>query len=84
MELKSYTSEEGEAFRKALPCVNFVTPHVLGYYSIKNGIAEIAEGILFNNSLYRITVVKNDKHIKTLSKCVNTLEEVEEYLKSFK
>ena len=81
MELETVSSKTGNDFRKIVKYRNFITPHVLGYLKTDNSIIEISEGEGFKkNTIYGITVVKNDKHNHDLSKAEYSWFKVEEYV----
>lgn len=81
MVLLEFTSKEGELFRQVVKSVNFMTPRILGYSSIKDGIAEISTGDKFLGiKMYGITVEIHNIKRDDLSKCVHSMEEVEDYI----
>ena len=70
-------------FRSVLPHPNFITNIRLGYILTKQGIVEVSKGsgIGPNNILYGVTVVSGAKRCIDLDKCLDSYEEVEEYIK---
>ena len=81
MELLDGNSNEATSFRQIVKSVNFMTPRILGYLSIKDGIAEISTGDKFLDvEMYGVTVIINNKRSHNLSKCVHSMQEVEDYI----
>ena len=70
-------------FKKIVKGTNFVTPTVLGYYSIKDGVAELSYGTGFRHEpIFGVTVVKNGKHDHELSNPFFDKKEAIEYIAS--
>lgn len=83
MQLETFNSKVGNDFRQVVKYTNFITPDILGYLKINNSIIEISEGeSLTKNTIYGVTVVKNNKHNHHLSKAEHSWSKVEEYIDS--
>lgn len=77
--------EAKQIFKAVVKNKNFMTPTLVGYKKIKYGAAEITSGEGFSgNTIYGITVVKHGVHNHDLSKCVHSIDEVNEYINSLK
>ena len=77
-----FNSKEGKEFRQVIKGTNLITPYFIGYERILDGVVEISKGEkLFDTEMYGVTVMKNNKHDFNLSKCLHSMEEVEEYIK---
>ncbi len=82
MKLEPYESTIGQHFRALLKNKNLITNKVLGYINTNHGIAEISTGSKFLDiEMFGVTIVSDYKHDTKRSKCVNSMKEVEEYIK---
>ncbi len=70
----------GELFRSIVNGKNFMTPHLLGYYSVTNGEAELTEGDFMGDDIYGVTVVLNNVHETELSKKCDSITEALNYI----
>ena len=53
-----------KAFTSVVTGRNFITPKILGYYSINNGAAELSCGDgIFGSVIYGVTVVRNGRQV---------------------
>ncbi len=60
---------------------NFMTPTLLGYYEIPNGVAELSEGEgIFTEKLYGVTVVRNSQRDNDNSTCFTSKQEALDYI----
>lgn len=85
MEKIKYDEEQSLAqqFNLVVKGKNIITPNLIGYRKIPNGIVEITEGTGFSNEkVYGVTVVQNGIHDHDKSKCCHSIEEVEEHIKT--
>lgn len=81
-DLDNYYSELGKRFREVVKGTNWITPTFISYREIKDGVVEISIGPkIFDLPMFGITVVKNNIMNRELSKCLHSMEEVEEYIK---
>lgn len=81
MELLPFESKIGIQFREVVKGNNFMTPRLLGYINTKKGICEITTGNKFLDvEMFGVTVVTNNVKNNDLSKNLNSLKEVEEYI----
>ena len=73
-----------EEFSAIVKGRNFVTPNILGYVEIENGVAKISEGrgILSKDPIYGVTIVKNGKHDYELSKPFHDWKKLKQYVQS--
>ena len=75
-------SSKGKEFRTIIKGRNFMTPNILGYISIPNGIVELSEGTFVKTNLFGVTVLKDDVHRRDLSKSFNDWNDAIYYIKS--
>lgn len=74
-----------EIFKNIVKGENFMTPNVLGYYKIKNGSTELSQGEGFTgNTIYGVTVVRDNEHNHDLSQVFYSELEAREYINSLK
>ena len=73
-----------QEFREVVKGGNFVTPIIIDFIKIKNGVCELSTGIIFGKKVYGVTVVINKKHEYDLSKLFTTKEEAIEYVETLK
>ena len=72
-----------QQFKKVVKGKNFMTPNVIGYYQIANGVAELSYGMGFNHRyVFGVTVVQNKKHNSELSDLFFDKKEAIEYIAS--
>lgn len=77
--------EIGKKFRKVVKGKNFITPYVIDYYEIKNGVCELSKGRgFFSDYLYGVTVVQNGIKNDEISTCFQEEEEAKNYINSLK
>ena len=70
-----------KAFQAVVRGANIMTPELVGYATIPNGVAEICKGDGFGGgTIYGVTVVLGNKKANDLSKCCFSMEEVNEYI----
>lgn len=82
MKTLNNSMEAGKLFNSIVKGKNFMTPHVLGYYQINNGAAELTTGDFMGNDMFGVTIVKDGEHQYDLSKCFDNKEEATEYIYS--
>ena len=71
-------------FRSVVKGNNFITPRLIGYCEISNGVIEITTGSKFlETEMYGLTIVENGQK-SDKSCCVNSVNEVYEFLKNYK
>jgi hypothetical protein len=75
-----YRSANGVYFRSIVKGKNFITPDILGYYTIVDGVAELSEGDVLDNPVFGVTVVKNGKHDTSLSQGFSNKEKALAYI----
>lgn len=81
MKLEPFDSRTGINFRDILKGKNFITPQILGYVNLKNGIAEISTGSKFLDlDMFGVIVVNYGVKTNQDSKCFNSMEEVIKYI----
>jgi hypothetical protein len=81
MKLSPFESKIGIQFREVVKGNNFMTPKLLGYINTKKGICEITTGNKFLDvEMFGITVVTNSVKNNDLSKNLNSMKEVEDYI----
>ena len=70
-----------KAFQAVVRGANIMTPELVGYAKIPNGVVEISTGTKFLGlELYGITVVQDNRKADSLCKCCNSMEEVNAYI----
>lgn len=79
----------GKEFRKVVRGRNFMTPILVTYEKIKNGVCEISKNKdrnpeNFGGGMYGVTVVQNGEHNYEKSKALHSIKEVWKYVKSLK
>lgn len=81
MNFLDSSSNEVLAFNKLVGGRNWLTPSILGYTRIKYGVAEVSTGPKFMNvEMFGITVVRHGVRNFELSKCLNSMQDVENYI----
>ena len=81
MNFLDSSSNEVLAFNKLVGGRNWLTPSILGYTRIKHGVAEVSTGPKFMNvEMFGITVVRHGVRNFELSKCFNSMQDVEYYI----
>ena len=74
-------NDPGSYFRAVVKNQNFMTPYLMGYREIPNGVAEITTGRGFEREkIYGVTVVRNGKHEHENSSMFHSMREVERYI----
>lgn len=73
-------------FKKVIKRVNPFSPKILRYGYAGKYVYELSEGegFLGSSKIYGVTLVQNNTHEYELGKCFQSLEEANEYIKSFK
>jgi len=66
-------------FKSVVKGLNFVTPKLLGYCRIKNGVAELTRGEFLGKYRFGVTVVRFGEHDFDACKSFNTRFEAEIY-----
>lgn len=80
MKTQEYLSNK---FYKVVKGANWMTPKLLEFYPIKNGVVELSTGSKFCDSTpFGVTVVKNNVHDTDLGRCLWSLDEALNYIKS--
>ncbi len=70
-----------EEFKRAVRGNNFMTPTLVGYAEIPNGVVEITKGDgLERNAIYGVTVVVDGKQDKELCQMLHGMVDVEHYI----
>jgi hypothetical protein len=81
MKIEPFDSRTGINFRDVIKGNNFMTPRILGYVNLKNGIAEISTGAKFLDlDMFGVTIVKHGVKSNHDSKCFNSMEDVIKYI----
>ena len=81
MKIEPFDSRTGINFRDVVKGNNFITPQILGYVNLKNGIAEISTGVKFLDlDMFGVTIVKHGVKSNHDSKCFNAMEDVIKYI----
>lgn len=71
-------------FSKVVKGSNFITPQVIRYEAIKNGVVELSWGVgIWNPKVYGVTVVQNGS-VSDLSQMFHDLQEAEDFIKTLK
>jgi len=78
-------NELRKEFQEVVKSRNLMTPKVLDFIEIKNGVCELSEGRgIFTPKLYGVTVIVNRKKTDALSDCFTTIEEALNYIETLK
>ena len=81
MNFLDQTSSEVIMFKQLVGGRNWLTPTILGYTRIKHGVAEISTGPKFIDvEMFGITIVNYGIRNFELSKCFNSMQDVEHYI----
>ena len=81
MKIEPFDSRTGINFRDVIKGKNFMTPRILGYVNLKNGIAEISTGAKFLDlDMFGVTIIKHGVKSNHDSKCFNSMEDVIKYI----
>ena len=75
-------SSQGRIFNSIIKSKNVMTPNILGYISIPNGIVELSEGDFMKSKVFGVTVIKNNIHRSDLSKPFNDIDCAIIYIKT--
>jgi len=74
-----------QQFQRVVKGQNFMTPDVVKYVKIENGVVELSEGTGFRHEpIYGVTVVRDGENQHELSKCCNSMEEAMTYIETLK
>lgn len=71
-----------QQFTRVVTGYNFMTPNVLHYRKIKNGVAEISEGDFLGEPIYGVTVVRHGEHDYDACQSFRDYQSANKYVKS--
>ena len=72
-------------FKNVVKGANFMTPTILEFIEIKNGVCELSKGKgIFSEFLFGVTCVINNKKAEDVSTCFQTKDEALTYIQTLK
>lgn len=72
-------------FKEAVKGTNFMTPDIIEYIKIDNGVVELSKGKgIFSDTIYGVTVVRYGKKNSNLSNCFTKISDARDYIETLK